>query len=156
VRGRVTATAVSGSIIISKIVEGVLARAVSGKIEINDSKGRIEAYTTSDSIILNNLDSRDVRAKSTPSGNVRFVGKLYDDGRYEFESFSGNIELILPADSNFRITARTFSGSINTEFPVQLAPQITPRALSGTVGKGGAEVRASTFSGNIFIRKSVK
>jgi DUF4097 and DUF4098 domain-containing protein YvlB len=156
VRGRVNAGSISGAIIIRQASEGVRATAVSGKIEISDSKGRMDVNTTSDSITLNNVDSRGIIAKST-SGNVHFAGKLYEEGHYEFESFSSNVVLILPPDSNLTLTTRSHSGSINTEFPLQIAPGITNRgrgALSGTIGKGGAEVRAATFSGSVFIKKN--
>jgi hypothetical protein len=157
VRGRVTASAISGNIIIRNVNEGVRAGAVSGKIEITDTKGRIEANTTSDAIILNNIDSQDILAKST-SGSVRFVGKLHENGHYEFESFSSDVVLILPPDSNFTLTTKSHSGSVNTEFPLQLGQirAVTSRGnLIGTVGKGGAAVRAATFSGNVFIKKSM-
>ncbi len=156
VRGRVTSGSVSGNIIIRKVDEGVRATSVSGRVEITDAKGRIEVNTTSDSITLNNVDSRDVLAKST-SGEVRFVGKFYDEGHYVFESFSSDVVLILPPDSNFTLTTKSHSGSVNTEFPLQLGSGIQPRgrgSLTGAVGKGGAEVRAASFSGNVLIKKN--
>ena len=154
VRGRATASTISGSVIIRKVQEGVRAVAVSGRVEVSEARGRIEANTTSDAIILNNIDSRDVRARST-SGSVRFTGKLYDDGNYEFESFSSNVMLILPPDSSFNLTTKSQSGTVNTEFPLQVGQIRAPNRgyVAGTVGKGGAEVRAASFSGNVIIKK---
>jgi DUF4097 and DUF4098 domain-containing protein YvlB len=155
-RGRVNANAVSGNVTLRNVGEGARAVSVSGSVDLSDVKGRIEAATTSGWIRLTNVDSRDVSAKAV-SGDVRFTGKLHEDGHYEFESFSSNVILFLPPDSQFRLSARSHSGSINTEFPLTLG-QGTRTAergfISGTVGKGGAEVRASTFSGNVYIRKN--
>lgn len=153
VRGRATASSVSGDAIVRQAGEGARATSVSGSVELTDVKGRVEAGTTSGSIQMANVDSRDVSAKCT-SGDVRFTGKLHEDGLYTFESFSSNVILFVPADSQFRLTARSRSGSINTEFPLQVSGLGGERGLvSGTVGKGGAEIRASTFSGNVYIKK---
>lgn len=155
VRGRVTISAISGNVTASRISEGVKATSVSGAISVGDSKGRIEVGTTSDSIILTNLDSREIVARTT-SGNVQFTGKLYEDGHYEFESFSGEVVLNLPPESNFTLSAKTHSGSVNTEFPLQLTRNIGGSLMTGTVGKGGADVRASSFSGNVRIKKNAR
>ncbi len=156
VRGRVTANTISGNIVIRQADDGVRASGVSGRIEVSDAKGRIEVNTTSDSIVLNNIDSRDIQARST-SGSIRFTGKFYDDGHYEFESFSSDVLLILPPDSNFTLTTKSHSGSVNTEFPLKLdrIPSGPNRGyVAGTVGKGGAEVRAASFSGNVIIKRN--
>lgn len=155
VRGRATVTAISGNIVLRNISEGIRARGVSGSVTVSDCNGVIEVNTTSDSIILTNIDSRDVAAKTT-SGDVRFTGKIQDGGRYEFESFSSDVVLIIPPDSNFSLTAKTHNGSVNTEFPLQLTRTIGGSLMSGTIGKGGAEVRASSFSGSVQIKKGVK
>ncbi|MEO6726823.1 MAG: hypothetical protein ABIP14_16165 [Blastocatellia bacterium] len=154
VRGYVRASATSGSLTIRNASEGVRARAISNSITISDCKGAIDAGAVSDSITLTNIDSREVLAKST-SGSIRFTGKLQDGGRYEFESFSSGVVLILPPDSQFNLTAKTHDGSINTEFPVQLTRTTSGSLMSGTVGKGGAELRVSSFSGSVQIKKDV-
>ncbi len=156
VRGRVNAHSLSGSIVVREASEGVRAGSISGKIEVYDSKGRIEVGSTSAEIILDNIESRDILVRST-SGPVRFAGKVSDDGHYEFESFSSDVVLILPPESSFTLTTKSQTGSVNTEFPLQLGrrPTIENRGyLAGTVGKGGAEIRAASFSGSVHIKKS--
>lgn len=153
--GLVTANTVSGSIVVRRAEGGVRATTVSGKVEISDTRGRIEARSVSDSIVLSNLESQGVVA-SCVSGSVRFGGKLASDGVYNLNSQSGEVVLSLPPDSNFRLTARSISGSINTDFPCQLSSTVSLREIRCTVGNGGAEVRASSFSGSVQIRKSIK
>jgi len=155
VRGRVTANATSGSITIRNAGEGVRARAISSSVTVSDCKGSIDAGSVSDSITLTNIDSRDVVAKST-SGSVRFTGKIQDGGRYEFESFSSSVVLVIPPDSNFNLMAKTLNGSINTEFPVKITRTPGGNMVTGTVGKGSAEVRVSTFNGSVQIKKSAR
>ncbi|MBK7600606.1 MAG: DUF4097 family beta strand repeat protein [Acidobacteria bacterium] len=154
-QGRLVANTLSGSILARNISEGAQARSVSGNVEIVDSKGRITANSTNGNVILTNLESREISAKTT-SGNVRFTGRLLSDGHYEYESFNGDVVLILPADSSFLINTTSRSGAIKSEFQFQLdqIPQSTDRGLlSGTVGKGGAVIKASTFNGNVVLKK---
>lgn len=154
-RGRVAATALSGNVVIRKVDEGARVSAVSGNVEISDAKGRIEINATSGSITLSNIDSRDVLAKAT-SGGVQFTGRIQDGGYYEFVSFSSGVVLTLPPESNFNLTVHSHSGTINTEFPLRIREGMRfggRGPIIGMVGKGGAEVRATSHSGGILIRK---
>ncbi len=155
VRGRVAATALSGNVVIRKVDEGARVSSVSGAVEISDAKGRIEVNATSGSITLNGIDGKDVSAKAT-NGSVHFTGRVYNDGHYEFFSFSGEVVLSLPPESNFNLMANSHSGSVNTEFRLQLksGPIGGGGPIIGTVGKGGAEVRAISHSGSVQIKKS--
>lgn len=155
-RGRVTANTLNGGIIIRGAQDGVRATAVNGDIRISNVRGRIDAGTTSGDITLQQPESREIQAKTT-SGSVSFQGRLQADGRYHFESFSGEIIVILPAESTFNLTARTYNGSINTEFPIQLAPGSSlggGRNLRGTAGAGGAELITTGYSGSILLKKA--
>jgi hypothetical protein len=154
VRGRVTAGSISGRVVVRNVEDGVRASCVSGSIEITNAKGRIEASGTSGSITLQEINSNDVLAGSH-SGGVRFQGKLGSGGRYEFTSFSGEVLLLLPADSSFSLIAKTSSGGIETDFPIQLefGIQRPPRRLQGRHGSGGAQITATSFSGSIRLKK---
>ncbi len=154
VRGRAVISCISSDVVVRHVEEGVRATSISGNIDLSDIKGRVEASTTSGSVRLLNVDSRDVIGKSL-SGEVRYTGKLYEDGHYNFESFSANVILFLPPDSQFRLTARSRSGSINTEFPLQVSGQVAERgSMTGTVGNGSADLRVGTFSGSVYLKKS--
>ncbi|MDX2041787.1 MAG: DUF4097 family beta strand repeat-containing protein [Acidobacteriota bacterium] len=155
VKGRVVVSVISGNITLREIAEGIKATAVSGAVNISDSSGRIEVVSTSDSVILTNLDSKEVIAKST-SGNVQFTGKIHEGGNYELESFNGEVLLTLSPESHFTVSAQTWNGSLNTEFPLQLTRSTGGNFLTGTVGKGGADIRLKSFNGSVRIRKSTR
>jgi DUF4097 and DUF4098 domain-containing protein YvlB len=157
VNGRAGAGSVSGRVTVRNVREGARATSVSGGIEITNARGRVVASTTSGGVALSNIDSRDVQV-SSHSGGVRFQGKIYDDGRYGFESFSSDVIVLLPADTSFTVNAKTFSGEIETDFPIQLTPGVSlsgrPRRLQGTHGaSSGAQLTLSGFSGSIRIKK---
>lgn len=153
-RGRVNATSQAGKVVVRNVQQGANARAVAGSIEITGAKGRIVATTIGGSIVLNGVDSRDVQARST-NGSVNFDGQISPEGRYAFESFSGSISLVIPADSQFNLTATSHNGSINTEFPIRVEGGNlgAERQLRGTAGQGGAEIIATGFNGRIEIKK---
>jgi DUF4097 and DUF4098 domain-containing protein YvlB len=157
-RGFVVANALSGNVVVRGAGDGARASSVRGSVEISDSKGRIEADATNGSILLNNIDGKDVSAKSA-NGGVLFTGGFYESGRYLFFSANGNVVLTLPPESNFNLTIKSDNGSINTEFPLKLEPgaQLGGREpIIGVVGKGGAEVRAISANGAVYIKKATK
>ena len=59
----------------------------------------------------------------------------------------------IPANSSFDLEAGTFSGVIDSDFEIQVEGKISPKEVHGTVNKGGARIRAKSFSGNVEIRK---
>jgi DUF4097 and DUF4098 domain-containing protein YvlB len=154
-RGFVVAEALNGSVVVRGAGEGVRARSVSSFVQISDSKGRIEAYATNGSIRLDNIDGKDVSAKSA-NGGVFFTGRFYESGRYVFFSANSNVILTLPPESNFNLTVKSDNGSINTEFPLKLEPgaQLGRGPIVGVVGKGGPEVQAISSNGAVHIKKA--
>jgi DUF4097 and DUF4098 domain-containing protein YvlB len=154
-RGFVVADALNGNVIVRGAGDGARAASVSGSVQISDSKGRIEANATNGPISLNNIDGKDVLARSS-NGSVLFTGRFYESGRYEFFSANGNVVLTLPPESNFNLTIKSDNGSINTEFPLKLEPgaQLGRGPIVGVIGRGGADVRAISANGVVHIKKA--
>jgi hypothetical protein len=178
IKGDVSANTISGDVRISGAARISAAKTISGAVEIVDaetdgalesgsvsgdvilrrvSARRIEASTVSGSIQLEELKSDRVSASST-SGSVSFAGPLARSGRYELNSFSGEIRLTLNGNTGFEIEANSFSGDIRSDL------QITTRGgdggrrgkrtvLNGTYGDGSAILDLTTFSGSIVISK---
>jgi len=148
------AKAVSGDIKIEKIEGDVQLNSVSGDIQATGVKGSIEAEAVSGSIDLRDVSqAKKVSAKSV-SGSINYQGELNNDGRYQFNSHSGDVVLILPASSSFELEAGAFSGRVKTEFPVEVIGEISDKQIKGKVGKGGAYLTAKAFSGRVEIRKA--
>lgn len=179
IKGDVSANTVSGDVRISGAARISAAKTISGVVEIVDAQTdgafesgsvsgdvllrrvtarRLEASTVSGNIRLEDVQCERVDASST-SGGVAFTGPLARGGRYEFNSFSGEIHLTLSGNTGFQIDANSFSGHIQTDLP------ITNRAgtdgnrrgrrteLNGTYGDGSAMLDLTTFSGSIVIGK---
>jgi DUF4097 and DUF4098 domain-containing protein YvlB len=184
VKGEVRAESVSGSVDCSatpnlataKTISGeVRARgittqgtltlgSVSGNVIASGLEARvIEAGTVSGTVQLTNVRADRVQAK-TMSGDVEFDARLTKGGRYELNSHSGNVRVMLTQPSGFELDASSFSGSIRTDFPVTLRSTTGTNndrnrrgnrntAIRGTFGDASAILAVRSFSGNVVITK---
>lgn len=147
---------VSGDITLRGVKGAVSASAVSGSIEAYDIDGDIKLSSTSGDVSVEDAKGRDVEL-STTSGDVSYVGSVDPNGRYEFHSHSGTIDISLPATVSARLSIETFSGEIDSDFPITLQPgertRSNPRRFDFTIGTGGPRILAESFSGDIEIRK---
>jgi DUF4097 and DUF4098 domain-containing protein YvlB len=183
VNGELRAESVSGGIVTSAARKIRTLKSISGDVEIADSQSDdLTAGTTSGSVILRNVKTRIAELQSvsgdlrltdvdvdhaemrTVSGNVEYAGRLSRNGRYEFQSHSGNVRLTPMGSPGFSIEATTFSGNVRTDFPLtlqgnpqqfgrNLAERRLNRSVRGTVGNGGAMITMQSFSGDIVIAK---
>ena len=157
VTGSVSANSVSGKVRVTGGSDLIEARSTSDDVIITGAKGRIEASSTSGNLRLENVESADVTANTT-SGDVFFSGVIKDGGRYSFDSFSGSVRLIFPpGNCGFLLSAKSFNGDIESDYQIkvnEIRQTGTNRRIEGTVGSGCARVKASSYSGSIFIRSS--
>lgn len=156
---RITVTTVNGHLHAAKLRGRTKLHSTSTSIEAEDIVGDVSAGTVSGRITLAGVTSSHVTA-GTVSGTVTYDGTIDPSGSYEFSTHSGNVHLTVPAGTEADLQLETFSGRISSAFPITLQPgDITsmarhPKKMEFSIGRGGARVNASTFSGNITIDKS--
>jgi DUF4097 and DUF4098 domain-containing protein YvlB len=93
----------------------------------------------------------------TTSGDVAFAGAIMPDGRYEYNTHSGEIRLALPGDVGAQLSIGTFNGGIESDFPITLkADSHDNKRLSFTLGQGTARIIAETFSGDITLSSNTR
>ncbi len=155
---RITVHTVSGKVHAAKLRGRTRLGTTNATIEAEDIVGDVSAGTVSGRITLNGVKSSHVSAE-TVSASVTYIGSIDPSGNYEFSSHSGNVHLEIPENSGAELSLETFSGRISSSFPMTLQPgDISAMARHGkkmefSIGKGGARLTASTFSGNINIDK---
>jgi DUF4097 and DUF4098 domain-containing protein YvlB len=180
VRGEVRAETTSGDVEVSATPNLAVAKTVSGDVRARDIGAEtgltlgtvsgtviatalkvrtLDAGTVSGDIQLSNLQVERLTAK-TMSGNVGYDGALTRGSRYELHAHSGNVRLVLPANTaGFALDASTFTGSIRTDFGVQVTSigderrRSLNRAMRGTFGDASASLALRSFSGNVVIVK---
>ena len=173
VNGRVSADVSSGSVDVSEITGGadltvtagdvrgrglagrIAAVTTSGNIELSDVRGEIDAATTSGAVRLLAVRSSAVKAGAI-HGNVEFAGTLEPGGRYAFNAHSGNVVMELAESTSAAFRLQTHNGHFQTDIPLTLGAGGVRRGapVSFTLGAGDATVSATTFSGNIIIRRA--
>lgn len=146
----------SGDLVLTNVgSDGTLeAGTMSGDVTVRGAKAaRIAIDTIVGDVIVTDVSSQNAALK-TMTGDVSFGGSLTRNGRYEFQSHSGNVRLTFTGQGGFDLTATTFSGAIRPEAGLELKiSNQTRRALRATFGDGGAVVIATTFSGSVIIAR---
>ena len=178
IKGDVSANTVSGDVRISGAGRINAAKTISGMVEITEAQvdGALESSSVSGDVVLRRVTARRINAASvsgnirleelqcdrvsanSTSGTVTFSGALAHNGRYELNSFSGEIRLALSGNTGFEIDANSFSGDIRSDLTITTRGSQTTRrgprrVLSGTFGDGSAVLDLMTFSGSIVISK---
>ena len=153
ITGNVDIKTTSGEIEIEAINGSIEAETVSGDINIGAIKGSVEAETVSGDIDLEGFSQAEEIEMETISGDISIQGFLSPDGMYDLDSHSGQIKVVIPSDSVFELQTKTFSGDIDCDFELKVSGKIDRKKIQGVVGKGGANLNLSTFSGNIQISK---
>ncbi|HEX4948449.1 MAG TPA: DUF4097 family beta strand repeat-containing protein, partial [Blastocatellia bacterium] len=99
-----------------------------------------------------------ILAKSI-SGNVK-VDLVRLEGaslnRMEFGSTAGNVEVKMPASLGAMVDMETTVGQVDTDFPLTVIKNVTGIGGSarGAVGDGTRELKISSVSGNVSLRKN--
>lgn len=151
--GRVRAKTVSGEIHLQTITGEANLKTVSGDISIRDIQGSIEVESISGEIQLKGvLKAMNVEAKSI-SGRIEYEGELEGKGNYTLNSHNGDVYVRLPENAHFELEAKSLNGEVECDFEIKLSEKISDKEIQGVVGKGGASLHLSSFSGNIHIEK---
>lgn len=179
VTGELRAETTSGDLVATAVRRVRQAKSISGDVEIVDSDGdEVTAETISGTLITRNVKARtvdlhsvsgdlrltDVESERTfvrsVSGEVEFSGRLSRQGRYEFQSHSGDVR-VAPLGSGFSLEASTFSGDLRSDYPLTMQGNQSNafpnrrngRGIRGSFGDGGPALTVQSFSGNITIVK---
>jgi DUF4097 and DUF4098 domain-containing protein YvlB len=146
----------SGNVTIEGARGAVNVHTVSGDISLTGGRGDVEIETVSGEMELRDVASKQVRTNST-SGDLTFAGAILDDGRYQFQTHSGELRLELPANVGAQLSLSTFSGEIDSAFPITLTPGAhgigasQAKKLTFNLGQGSARIIAETFSGDVTL-----
>jgi len=145
---------VSGDITVAESAPRTNVESVSGTIAVALATGRLDAETVSGAIRIEEGSLEDASLK-TVSGSISYDGDLVGDGRYQFESMSGSVTLVVPSGVSADFDMTTFSGDIDNEIgprPQRTSKFTSEQELEFSAGSGGAEVTIESFSGSIKIK----
>jgi DUF4097 and DUF4098 domain-containing protein YvlB len=188
VHGSLRAEAVSGDVTISDAPRLEAAKTVSGNVSLTGvtADGDLSAASVSGNVRAKGLKARGLDLGSVSgdinvsdvtcerlgvksvSGSVEYSGGIAKGGRYEINTHSGTVRLLLANPAGFELNANSFSGSIRSELALTIGGDPSGRnndasrgrrdgnnshAIRATFGDGSATIVARTFSGDIIIAK---
>jgi hypothetical protein len=161
------AKTVSGDIsLMGAASEGDLsASSVSGNVTARGLKAQgLDLGSVSGDITITDVTCERLSIKSV-SGSVEYSGGIAKAGRYEINSHSGSVRLMLANPAGFELNASSFSGSIRSDFPLTIGGDSARRDgrrsrdvgnlhnMRATFGDGSATLTIRTFSGDVVIGK---
>lgn len=152
-RNGIRCKSVSGDIRVGGITGNAELKTTSGGIRAEGIRGSVEADTVSGKIEIDSFSRGDEVEIESISGNIKLYGELTPGGIYRIDSHSGNIEMGIPSSSGFELRVDTFSGTVQCDFELKVSGKIEHKKIYGVVGKGGASLILSSFSGNIRVTK---
>ena len=171
-KGELDVQATSGNITIANAAQVSSARTISGNIALTDaaSPGGLALNAVSGNILLERVKTRQLDVDVTTgnvvvkngageqvqirslSGSIDYTGPVSRGGRYQLQTHSGELRLLITGGTGFDLQASSFAGEIKADSSLtSKAVGMTPQSLRATVGDGSAHVVAITFSGNVTI-----
>jgi hypothetical protein len=145
---------VSGKIRVANASAKISAKTISGAIEFGGVSGETTAESVSGDIAF--TGSRPAHAfASATSGNVSYEGDVRENGWYDFQTYTGNVRLRLPANTNASVEVESTIGRVRNGFT-------NARRLVGgsgdartqfryALGNGGARVNVVTTAGFVAV-----
>jgi hypothetical protein len=141
-----------------------------GEISVEGVEGAIEVNNVNGPIRLTNV-AGSVVASATNANVTARLTRVTDAKAMAFTSFSGTVDVTLPATTKANLKLRSDNGDVFTDFDVQQteAPARSTwtrgrgdrrvrfesnNTVYGTINGGGPEIEARSFNGSVFIRKA--
>ncbi len=158
-RGDITADGDGANIDVRDAADGhIHLRTLKGNINIsNITNGHIEVNSVSGPVTLTNVSGPRVEVNTT-NGKVTYRGDFASNGDYNVTTYSGDIEVYMPANASTDVSLRSVTGKVENDFPFQPKQRsalalATGKSFAGTSNQGGSSVALRSFSGTIRVKK---
>ena len=145
-----------------KVPKGVNVdlRTVNGGVRLNGLEGDIAAKTTNGGVTGKGLISQNVQATAVNGGiEIEFAAPLSGDGKVDFETVNGGVEIGLPSESKATISARCVNGGVRVHDldikrdNADASEREQRRRLDGSLNGGGSRVTLNTVNGGVTVHR---
>lgn len=151
--GTITLSSIEGEVVLEGAEGRANLRAVNNGIRVTGLNGDLVAETVNGSVRLDGVRSGSVSVGTT-GGDVAWNGPLAGNGRYQFATHTGDIDVTLPAGPNATVSVRLFEGQFRSTLPVKLPKGRRNAPFGFVLGGGGARLDLETFRGTVSLRES--
>jgi len=131
----------------------VFAKTITGQMRISDLDAPVTATVITGRNELANIGGR-IDARTT-TGDVRYTG-LLSDAHHRFEAVTGSVRLNLMEEPNAQFDGRVVTGDVRCDFPLaqsQVNKALTGRHLKGILGSGEGMIKAQVVTGSLRLQK---
>lgn len=148
------AASVSGNVIVTSTAGSSELESVSGNVIVRHATGRLDAAVVSGDIEIEGGELDAFEGESV-SGSIFCAAVPTGRGRFDMETMSGRVEMVVPQDINADFHIETYSGSIKNDIgpsAIRTDKYSPGKELRFTAGSGGARVSIESFSGSVQLR----
>jgi hypothetical protein len=139
VSGDIELADLSGALKLNTVSGGTSGERLSGPLELDSVSGRVKMQES-------NFPNADA---STVSGDM-FLQTALSDGPYSFGSVSGDVRMLVPADTRCSAELKSVSGSIRSSLPAT-ATSLRHGLKVTQIQGGGTAIRLKSVSGSLSI-----
>ncbi|UOQ76671.1 DUF4097 domain-containing protein [Hymenobacter sp. 5516J-16] len=128
-------------------------RSINGHLAVENVRGTLRCESTAGNLSFSGVGG-DVRGKTTAGSlSLTLTGAAWEGPGLDVSTANGSISWQLPAVYAATIMARTVQGRVQAELNTK-RKSVLPHNLVATLGKGGAQLRAATVTGNVTVRQA--
>lgn len=125
---------------------------VNGDIEAEGLTADSEAKTVNGGITVS---TSGLARATTVNGSIRAsLGRADWDGKLNFTTVNGDVQVDLPGGANVDVEASTVNGGMDTDFPLTVSGRFSMRSMRGKIGSGGRDLELETVNGSISLKKN--
>ena len=150
VQGKVFVETANGDVELKEVEGSVLLKSASGDVKIAGMRGRLGARTASGDVDVREAELAALNL-GTASGDIDVAAVLRPADDYEVQSISGDVRLVIPANTRARVDTETLSGDVDCAVPHAVERGGRRQRTLVLNGGGDTRVRVRTTSGDIEI-----
>ncbi|MEP6779269.1 MAG: DUF4097 family beta strand repeat-containing protein [Gemmatimonadaceae bacterium] len=119
--GRTSVSSMTGDIDLQDIDGPVRVNSLTGDISLVNVRGDVDVSASSSDVTLKGVRAGTVRVQLV-QGDIDFSGTLAANGRYDFNTHSGDVQLHLDDDARGLLNVQSFTGELHSTYPLLLLP----------------------------------
>jgi len=151
--GAITLKAIEGEVVLEGGEGRAELSAVNNGVRVTGWKGDVFAETVNGNVTLERLRSTSVEV-GTMGGDIRWDGSMAGQGRYQFATHDGDIDVAVGERDNAAVSVRSFEGHFRSTFAVGVPDEpARRRRFRFVLGTGAARLDLETFRGTISLRR---
>jgi hypothetical protein len=152
-RGAISLRSIEGEVVLEDAEGRADLSAMNNGIRVTGLNGDLFAETVNGNVTLRRIQSMSV-VVGTVGGDVAWDGPMARDGRYQFATHDGDIDVALGDRDDVTVSVRAFEGAVHSAFTLkETNPHGQGKQLSAVLGSGATHLELETYRGTVSLRR---